>query len=81
MSCDGWGERKRRERVKVEEGGERPEGTFGRLKIRKAKEQDREKESRQKEKWSDRVRRRRAGREGGREGRMVEVEWRTTLQG
>lgn len=35
----------------------------------------------QQEKWSDRVRRRRKGGRDGREGRMVEVEGRTTPWG
>ena len=37
MSCDGWGERRRKDRAKVEEGEEKPEGTLVRLRIKKTK--------------------------------------------
>lgn len=60
MSCDGWGERRRRER----ESEEKPEGELVRLKSKEGRES---KETQ--------------GRKGRREGRMVEVEGRTTLRG
>lgn len=57
-----------RQSVKGEQGEKKPEGKFERLKIKNAKEQDREKESQREEEWSIRVGRCRAGREGGRAG-------------